>query len=169
MITPAYVATLYDYHAWANQRVLIAARSLGPDDLDSTPLAGLASLRSILVHTLSAAWTWRSRLEGVSPTSLLKPADFPSLDTISTRWAEEDQALRAHIAGLDDLALQREVAYTTTSGAAFVTPCWQILAQVANHGTQHRSEAAALLTALGSSPGDLDMIIFFRARAAGQA
>ncbi len=29
---------------------------------------------------------------------------------------------------------------------------WRSLAHVVNHGTQHRSEAAALLTSAGSSP-----------------
>ncbi len=33
-----------------------------------------------------------------------------------------------------------------------------MLVHVINHGTQHRSEAAALLTAEGRSPGELDLI-----------
>jgi uncharacterized damage-inducible protein DinB len=37
---------------------------------------------------------------------------------------------------------------------------WELMAHVANHGTQHRSEAAMTLTAVGRSPGDLDLLDF---------
>ena len=39
-------------------------------------------------------------------------------------------------------------------------PVWQMLVHVVNHGTQHRAEAAALLTAEGRSPGQLDLIYY---------
>lgn len=133
------------------------------------PLAGLGSLRRILVHTASAYWIWRSRLEGSSPRAQLEPADFPTLAAIRERWEVEAAAMRSHIARLDDTALAEPLAYSTTAGTPQSTPRWQILVHLANHGTQHRSEAAALLTVLGQSPDDLDMIRFFRAQPFSEA
>jgi hypothetical protein len=37
---------------------------------------------------------------------------------------------------------------------------WQLLDHVMNHSTRHRAAAAALLTAAGRSPGDLDLLDF---------
>jgi uncharacterized damage-inducible protein DinB len=44
-------------------------------------------------------------------------------------------------------------------------PFWQLMVHVVNHGTQHRSEAAALLTAEDRSPGELDLMDFAEAQA----
>lgn len=167
MQTVAYIGTLFAYDAWASARIFDSAARLDPADLDVTPLAGLGSLRRILVHTVSAMWIWRSRLEGSSPNTQLDPADFLTLDAIRQRWEAEVAGLQAFIAEVDDTILAEPLDYLTTGGAPQRTPRWQILAHLANHGTQHRSEAAALLTALGHSPGDLDLILFFRARASG--
>jgi uncharacterized damage-inducible protein DinB len=165
MITPEYVETLYDYHYWAMGRLLDAASHLDATSLDVVPLNGLGSLRQILVHALSAEWIWSNRLRGVSPPTMLDPAELPTFTAIRTRWSEEEVALRTVIAGLDQAALAQDLTYRTTEGTVRSNPRWHILVHLANHGTQHRSEAAALLTALGHSPGDLDMIVFFRAQA----
>lgn len=164
MQTLAYITTLFEYDSWALARIFDTAARLDAADLDATPLAGLSSLRRILVHTVSAMWIWRSRLEGSSPNAQLDPVNFPTLYAIRHRWEAEMAALRTCIMGLDDATLAQPLDYLTTGGAPQSNPRWQVLAQLANHGTQHRSEAAALLTALGHSPGDLDMILFFRTR-----
>lgn len=162
MATIAYLKTLYAYDAWANARVLDTAARLDPPSLDATPLAGLGSLREIFTHTVGALWIWRSRLEGVSPPAMLDPAAFPDLAAIRERWRAEEEALSVVISRLNDAAMAEDFVYKTTTGKEHRNPLWQILVHLANHGTQHRSEAAALLTSLGASPGNLDMIFFFR-------
>ncbi|HLL50859.1 MAG TPA: DinB family protein, partial [Thermomicrobiales bacterium] len=53
------------------------------------------------------------------------------------------------------------VAYVNFQGETWTYPLWQQLLHQVNHATQHRSEAALLLTRLGQSPGMLDFLYFF--------
>jgi uncharacterized damage-inducible protein DinB len=160
-----YFAWLYDYHYWANARILSAAAALSEAQFNTAVFPNHTSLRGTLVHTLSAEWIWLSRWRGVSPATGLRQDDFPTVDSLRERWRQEEQNMRAFLAAQSDGDLLRVVQYTNLRGKAFAYPLWQLMAHVVNHGTQHRSEAAAMLTELGHSPGDMDMTVFVQAAA----
>lgn len=157
------IKTLYHYNYWANGRILEATSQASMSDfLTPAPLSH-GSLRGTLAHILGAEWLWRLRFQqGISPASMPKMEEFPTLASIRLRWQGEEQAVRDFLGALDDAGLDRVVAYTNTRGQAYQTPLWQILLHVVNHGTQFRSEAAVFLTQKSHSPGDLDFIAFLR-------
>ncbi len=78
----------------------------------------------------------------------LAAADFPTLEALVVRWQEEEQAMRAYLASLTDADMSGFVRYTTSSGATRERVLWHCLLHIVNHGTQHRSESAAMLTSL---------------------
>ena len=67
--------------------------------------------------------------------------------------------MRAYIDALSEETLNDTIRYVIP-GAVRVFPVWLILVDVVIHATQHRSEAAALLTNYGQSPGDYDFTMF---------
>lgn len=161
------IQMLFDYGYQTNARLLDTAAQLTPAQF-TQPVFKIGSVHRTLVHQMSAEWVWRSRLqEGVSPTAHLDPADFPSLEAIRAWWRTEETAMRDWLAGVRDEDLSRTVHYKTLAGTPSSDTLGPLLLHVFNHGTQHRSEVAAMLTELGHSPGDLDLLLYLRRRQTG--
>lgn len=154
---------LYDYNYWANARVISAAARVSPEQYAAPAGLSHGSLRGTLVHILAAEIVWRLRVqEGISPPAVPAEREYPDLDALCARWAEEERAMRAFVASLTDEAANGRVNYKTTKGVPRDDVLWQLLAHVVNHGTQFRGEAGVALTRYGQSPGDLDLLAMMR-------
>jgi len=154
------ILLLYKYNQWANALILNAASKITTDQYLAPGSFPHGGLRGTLVHALFAEWIWRMRWAGSSPTFRLKAEDFPAFDSLRTRWAEEEKQLMDFVDLLTDEKLNSHFHYTSTDGKPHKRVLWQAMVHLVNHGTQHRSEAAAILTDLGHSPGDIDLIYF---------
>lgn len=158
---------LYDYNSWATERVLEMAEQLTPEQWLTPGAAGHGSIRDTLVHLLSAQRSWLAWWDGSLPAAeayqlRLDPADFPDPAVVRAKLVAVDRATRAFLDSLTDKDLERVYTHTFPNGLRFRLPLWKMLLHIANHGTQHRSEAAAMLTGFGHSPGDLDLLLYFQ-------
>ncbi len=153
---------LFAYDRWATRRVLTVLDGLDPAVWTRTHVVDERGLGGILVHHLGASQRWRIGLESQGnkegPSPELEP--LPTIDELRERWEAEWAAVDAWLPTITD----DFVGYVFGG-----VPVWQMLVHVVNHGTQHRSEAAALLTAEGRSPGELDLINYAEEQAAGSS
>lgn len=150
---------LFAYDRWATRRVLGVLDGLGPAVWSRAHDVGERGLGSILVHHLGASQRWRIGLEtqgtDEGPEPELEP--LPTIDELRERWEVEWAAVDAWLPTLTD-----GLVGNVYEGV----PVWQMLVHVVNHGTQHRAEVAAILTAEGRSPGELDLINYAEEQAA---
>ena len=152
------VRSLYRYNAWANARILDAATALEPARFLATAGPGGESIRDTLVHTLGAQWLYLERWQGRSPRSMPTPVEFDDVVAVRTRWDAIEAATAVFVAALTDATLAAVVAYDNFEGQRWAYPLWQQMLHQVNHATQHRSEAAMMLTQAGRSPGWLDYL-----------
>lgn len=147
----ADVRYLFDFDRWATRRVLAVIDGLPEAVWGATGVIGDRGLGAILVHHLGAHQRWRHGLSGSDEEPRPEREPLLSPASLAGAWATEWDALDAWLGTLTDAWLVERDENV---------PYWQMLAHVVNHGTQHRSEAATILTEAGRSPGDLDMIYF---------
>ncbi|MBK8784011.1 MAG: DinB family protein [Anaerolineales bacterium] len=156
------IQLLYKYNSWANVKILDATANITEEQFTAPADHPHNDLRHALTHALFAEWLWRKRWTGDSPKTPFLSEDFPTFAALRSRWAEEENALNDFVSSLTDEKLHSTFQYKTMKGETHENILWQVMAHVVNHGTQHRSEAAAILTELGYSPGDIDLIVFLR-------
>ena len=152
------IRSLFAYDRWATRRLLDALDGLDPTVWTTPNAVGDRSLGDVLVHHLGASQRWRiglaSRGADEGPEPEAEP--LPTVAELRQGWDAEWAAVDAWLPSVTD----EFVAYLSDG-----VPVWQMLVHVVNHATQHRAEAALLLTAAGHSPGDLDLIVYAEERA----
>jgi uncharacterized damage-inducible protein DinB len=165
------IRLMFGYHYWADRRILDACQELTQEQyaLDPDLGTGRGGLRDTLTHFVDTDRLWRLVCQGYHDTFLsyqdeettqLALCQLPTLAALEKRWLEGKDAMMVYLAVLTDEKLNSVLRYTIPGGIVRERPLWQCLVHVVNHGTQHRSEAAVLLTSYGHSSGDLDYTLF---------
>jgi uncharacterized damage-inducible protein DinB len=157
---------MYDYNYWANRLIVTTCEKISAEQYVAPTSHSWGSLRGTLVHTLDSECGWRKLCQSGDLTfDDLTEAQLPTLEALRQRWDEEEQAMRDYLNSLTDEDMTSIVRYTIPEGIVRERVLWHCLYHVVNHGMQHRSESAAMLTDYGQSPGGLDFTLFLNERA----
>ncbi|MCB2019987.1 MAG: DinB family protein [Burkholderiaceae bacterium] len=162
-----HFATLARYNVWATRRLCEHVDLLDDDAYRRDAGLFFRSVHGTLNHLLVAEhelW-FRRFAEGVSPSMRLD-AQIESdrgrlrarlLDG-AARWLPLIASLPAARFGADGM-----LDYTSTQGVAMSLPFAATLAHVFNHGTHHRGQISAALTAMGQACPELDLVWMLQA------
>ena len=150
------IRDLFAYDRWATERLFRAVDGIDDATWSRAQVIDQRGLGGILVHMLGAYQRWLHGLleDGTDHSPEREP--LPSPAEVRRRWEAEWPQMDDLLTRIDDAWLARD-----DEGVRFD---W-MLRHLANHDTQHRAEAAALLTQAGHSPGDLDLIVWLENRA----
>lgn len=145
---------LAGYTAWANNRILSTAAAPTDKELAWQLHPTLPGVLSILQHMLGSQLFWLARWqdrvhdEGRVPGRQDLWAAYQAMHDDLVRFAED----------LRDDDWTRPGGWWKPWGEEETMELGKTFLQVINHGTQHRAEIAVLLSALGHSPSDLDIL-----------
>jgi uncharacterized damage-inducible protein DinB len=148
------------YSAWASSQLLDAATALTPEELERDFGTADKSVLGTLVHVFAGDRVWLRRVQG-NPGPFLTDQDR-SLAVLQRDWPAVHQGWMDMLAGETEETVGRPVAYQTLAGPSFVTPLWQIMLHMVNHGSHHRGQVSGFLRAMGHAPPQLDLIRYCR-------
>jgi uncharacterized damage-inducible protein DinB len=154
------VEYLYEYNRWANARLLDDASKLTPEQYSRDLQSSHRSVRDTFAHILAGEWIWLERWKGVSPNALLSPSEFPTVESLETRWAVVEGDYTEFLNGVTDGSLAKVIAYTNTRGEEWAYPLGQMLQHVMNHSSYHRGQVTTMLRQLGAEVNPVDLLVF---------
>jgi uncharacterized damage-inducible protein DinB len=149
----------FRHNAMMNGRLLVACRQLTPKQLGATATGTYGTIGATLAHIANAQEGYAARLLDTERPERLPEDPFPGMEAVAERLARGDRQLEeaAARAGQD-----REVQVTGDDPpGTWTMPVSLFLLQAVNHGTEHRSQVATILTNLGIEPPEMDGWAYF--------
>ena len=157
----AYVAELYAYNRWANQKALAAVAQLSEEQRKRPMGSSFSSLHDTLVHILGGEWIWLERWLGRSPRSLPSSDEVADWAALARRWKQLDEDQQRFLSQLTAADLTKSITYVNQRGETWTYPLWQLLVHVANHSSYHRGQATTLLRQLGAKAASTDFLLYY--------
>lgn len=160
-----HFALLARYNAWATRRLFEHVDALSDDDYRRDAGLFFKSVHGTLNHLLVGEhMLWRRRFaDGVSPLLQLDEEIEPDRARLRERLIEGAAAWPPLISSWPEDRFAGVLAYTSTQGVAMQLPFAATLAHVFNHGTHHRGQISAALTAMGHACPELDLVWMLQA------
>lgn len=160
-----HLEKLLDYHQWAYARLLEAVAPL--DEAAYRAPRGLFfdSLHGTLNHLAVADRIWLARVEG-QPWQFerLDAEAAPDREALAVFLAEGVTGWRRWLDRQNETDLERLLDYRNMAGQEQRQSLADIVQHLVNHGTHHRGQMSAALTALGQPAPLLDYIYFLPQR-----
>jgi len=162
MLGKEMLATMFDYNAAMNVRLLDCAANVSDEQLDTPSGYSVGSLRQTLWHTLLVEAGWGRFCQGIEVDRTKPPPVAPTaaIADLQAFHARESAQIRSYLDGMRDDDFAARLTSKRPDGTESVFTPWHVLVHILYHSAQHRSEAAELLTRYGQSPGDTDFIFF---------
>lgn len=151
---------LYDYHYWANGKLLHVVSQLSPEQFTQSVAGSYGSIRNTLVHVLSAEWGWLERCGGDKRGDRLNPDDYPTLESLKQAWSRVEISLREFLSRLDDADLAGDVEFSVAGGPKHTLAVGELMQHAMIHAVHHRGQVSLLLRELGFTPGNFDMLMY---------
>ncbi len=164
MPTADYARTMARYGAWQNAAQTAAAGTLDPVVRERDGGAFFGSIAGTLNHLLWGDRIWMSRFadtpkptQGTIPDSVRETPDW---NAYADARRETDGLIGTWAAGLSDEWFAGDLTWWSgAAGREVSRPRAMLVVHFFNHGTHHRGQVNALLTAAGAVPGDTDLFL----------
>lgn len=152
------------YNVWATQQLYRSVDALAEADYRRDAGLFFHSVHGTLNHLLVAEHLlWYQRFaHGLSPKVALDAEAEVQRDGLRQRLLDGAARWSSLIGAWPDSRLDGELSYTRTTGEAVSLPFTATLLHVFNHGTHHRGQISAALTAMGQACPVLDMALMLQ-------
>lgn len=163
MIMPSWQAhftTLARYNVWATERLLAVVAELPEQEYRGDAGLFFKSIHGTLNHLLVGEHhLWFVRFsQGTSPRVELDTELEPDRQRLAVRLREGAARWQPLIQSWHSERFEGELSYVTMRGQLANLPFSETLAHVFNHGTHHRGQITAVLTAKGRVIPELDLV-----------